>query len=336
MERWVEITTDGARRAVTLEREFRTEPADLWQAITDPERAGRWLASLTVDGDDVTIGFDGGSSRSGKILECDGPHRLRLVLDPGTANQSFLVATLEPTNAGTKLVMHQDGLPPIWAAVFSAGWQSHVERLDAATGGSATATPFAELLPAYREAEAAAVAGWITRTDDGTQVELERVIGTPRGDVWDALTNPVRIGGWWWRVIEWPDDPRRMRNLEAGDLFALGDDNMPEPQRLEVTDLVESAELTLRWQGSDDELVFALSDHPAGTLLRLRQSPTPDRMAAGTLRSGADFAAGLALDRRLAGRLAGRLSRGDPTAGGRCPVAGGARGVHGAGVIAPR
>lgn len=291
MERWAEITSDGARRVVTLEREFRTDPADLWQAITDPERASRWLASLTVQGDDVTIGFDG-SSRSGKILECEAPHRLRVVLQPDTADRSFLAVTLEPTNAGTKLVMQQDGLPPIWAALFSAGWQHHAERLDAAIGGPATETPFPELLPVYREAEAAAVAGWITKTDDGAQVELERVIGAPRADVWDALTNPARIGKWWWPVVEWPDDPARTRSLEAGDRFALGDANMPEPQRFEVADLDTEAELSLRGQGSDAELVVALSDHPAGTLLRLRQSPTPDRMAGGKLRSGADFGAG--------------------------------------------
>jgi uncharacterized protein YndB with AHSA1/START domain len=291
MERWAEITSDGARRVITLQREFRTDPADLWQAITDPERADRWLASLTLDGDAVTIGFDG-SARSGKILECDAPHRLRVVLQPGARDESFLVVTLEATNAGTKLEMQQDGLSPIWASLYAAGWQHHAERLDAATGGPATETPFPELVPAYREAEAASVAGWITKTDDGAQVELERVIGAPRAEVWDALTNPARIGNWWWPVVEWPDDPARSRVLEAGDRFALGDDNMAEPQRLEVASVDPGAELILRWQDSDAELLIALSDHPSGTMLRLRQSPTPDRVAGGKVRSGADFGAG--------------------------------------------
>jgi len=305
MERWLDLTAEGARRVITLEREFRTDPADLWQAITDPERAGRWLASLTVTGDDVTIGFDG-SSRSGKILECEAPHRLRVVLQPDTADRSVIVVTLDKTNAGTQLVMQQDGLPPIWAALFSAGWQHHAERLDAAIGGSGGETPFPELVPAYREAEAASVAGWITKTDDGTQVELERVIGAPRAEVWDALTNPARIGKWWWPVVEWPDDPARSRTLQVDDRFALGDDNMPEPQRFEVALLDPEAELILRWQGTDAELAIALSGHPDGTMLRLRQSPTPDRMAGGQLRSGADFGAGWhSIVDSLVGYLAG-------------------------------
>jgi len=306
MERWLNLSAEGARRVVTLEREFRTDPADLWQAITDPVRAARWLASLTIDGDDVALGFDGGAGRTGKIVECEAPHRLRLVLEPGLVDESHLVVTLEPTNAGTKLVMQQDGLPPIRAALFAGGWQHHAERLDAALGGSAPQTPLPELVPPYREAEAASVAGWITKTDDGTQVELERVIGAPRAEVWDAFTNPSRIGAWWWPIVEWPDDPARSRSLRAGDRFALGDDNMPQPQRFEVADLDHERELTLRWQGSDVELAVALSDHPGGTMLRLRQSPTPDRMARGTLRSGADFGAGWhSIIDALVGYLAG-------------------------------
>ena len=264
MERWLEMTSEGPKRVVTLEREFRTDPADLWQAITDPERAARWLSSLTIVGDDVTLGFDGGSSRSGKILECDAPHRLRIVLQPDTPDRSYLVVTLEATNAGTKLSMQQDGLSPIWAALYAAGWQHHAEQLDAVTGGSSSETAVTDLVPAYREAEAASVAGWITRTDDGAQVELERVIGAPRAEVWDALTDPERVVRWW--------------ASESSAMF-------------EEVERVEGSELTFRGAG-DVELTFALSDVETGTLLRLRQSPAPDVMAAGRLRSGADFAAG--------------------------------------------
>ena len=264
MERWLDVTADGARRVVTLEREFRTDPADLWQAITDPARAGRWLASLTVEGDAVTLGFDGGSSRSGKIVECDGPRRLRIVLQPGTAEQSFIGVTLEPTSAGTKLVMQQDGLSPIWAALYAAGWQHHAGRLDAATGGTATPMELTDVVASYREAEAAAVAGWITKTDDGSQVELERVFGSPRAEVWDALTDPARVSAWW--------------PAESSSGFT-------------EVDRQDGDELAFR-SPEGVELTIALSDHPDGTLLRLRQSPAPDVEVDGTLRSGADFGAG--------------------------------------------
>lgn len=278
MERWLDLTAEGARRVVTLEREFRTDPADLWQAITDPDRASRWLASLVIDGDDVALGFDGGAGRSGKILECDAPRRLRLVLEPGLVDESHLVVTLEPTNAGTKLVMQQDGLLPIRAALFAGGWQHHAERLDAALGGSAAQTPLPELVPAYREAEAVTVAGWITSTDDGTQVELERVIGAPRAEVWSALTEPDRVRAWW--------------PSENSSAFT-------------EVDRQEGAELAFR-TAEGIELTIALSDHPAGTLLRLRQSPAPDVVVDGIRRSGADFAAGWhSIVDALVGQLAG-------------------------------
>jgi len=132
----------------------------------------------------------------------------------------------------------------------------------------------------------------MVREDGLSGVHLERALDAPIDEVWDALTRPERIGRWLWPVVEWPDDPARSRRLRAGDRFALGDANMREPQRFEVADLDEERELTLRWRGSEVELVVALSDHPSGTMLRLRQSPTPDRMAGGALRSGADFGAG--------------------------------------------
>lgn len=261
MERWAELTADGAHRVVTFRREFRTDPADLWEAITDPERAGRWLGSLSREGDAVTLGFAGGSTRSGRVLECQAPTRLRVVLDPDTAHQSLLVVELEASGAGTRLVMQQDGLPPILAALFTAGWQHHAERLDVAVGGDVAPTALPELLAAYRELEARAVAGWITVTDDGAEFELERVIGAAPADVWEALTAPARYDG------------------------------LPQP--LELTADEGSHEVTLRWPDAVGEVTFALADHPAGTLLRLRQSPTPDVAdAEGELRSGPDFAAG--------------------------------------------
>jgi len=261
MERWGDLETDGARLAVTIEREFPTDPADLWQAITDPERAGRWLGSLALEGDKVTIGFAGGSSRSGQVLECDSPHRLRVVLDPGSTEESFLVATLEATAAGTKLSMHQDGLPPIRAALFTAGWQHHAELLDAATGGSAGETAFPELLPAYRQEEARAVAGRITTTADGSRFDLERVIGARPSELWHALVAPARF------------------------------DFLPQPVDVDADEAARR--LTLSWPDSGNTVTFALDDHPAGTMLSLGMSPSPSVTdASGRVRSGPDFAAG--------------------------------------------
>jgi len=157
--------------------------------------------------------------------------------------------------------MQQDGFPPIRAALFTAGWQHHAELLDAATGGDAVPTPFPDLIAAYREAEARAVAGWITVTDDGTEFELERVIGATPAEVWTAITDPTRF-----EVL---------------------------PQPFELTMDEGAWELTLHWAASGNVVTFALSDHPAGTRLRLRQSPTPEVSDdGGRLRSGPDFAAG--------------------------------------------
>jgi len=204
-----ELTAEGARRRLRFERDYPTDAADLWEAITDPERVVRWLAAIERDGDSVTLGFDGGSSRTGTIEGCDAPRELRIAFDAGTADESHLVVTLEARDAATRLVLQQDGLPPLRAALFTAGWQHHAERL----AGQDPLTALPELLAAARVAEARAVAGWITVTDDEIIVELERVIAA---------------------------SPDRVRSALPAELSALA----------------------------------ALSDHPAGTLVRLREIAT--------------------------------------------------------------
>ncbi|HXR45728.1 MAG TPA: SRPBCC domain-containing protein [Pseudolysinimonas sp.] len=205
----MELTAEGARRRLRLVRDYPADAADLWEAITDPARAVRWLAALERDGEAVTLGFDGGSRRTGTVEGCDSPRELRIVFDAATVEESHLIVTLEPRDAGTRLVLQQDGMPPLRAALITAGWQHHAERL----AGQEPLTAMSELLAAARVAEARAVAGWIAVTDDEIIVELERAIAA---------------------------SPNRVRSALPSELSALA----------------------------------ALSDHPAGTLVRLRETAT--------------------------------------------------------------
>ncbi len=42
-------TESGETVAVTLERRYAADQADVWQAITDPDRVRRWFLPLTGD-----------------------------------------------------------------------------------------------------------------------------------------------------------------------------------------------------------------------------------------------------------------------------------------------
>lgn len=62
---------------VTLERQYPAEVADVWQAITDPERLRRWFLPITGDlrpGGNFQLEGNAG----GDILTCEAPRRLQV------------------------------------------------------------------------------------------------------------------------------------------------------------------------------------------------------------------------------------------------------------------
>jgi uncharacterized protein YndB with AHSA1/START domain len=68
-------TERGELVTVTMQRSYRAEAPDVWQAITDPERVRRWLTPLTGDL------REGGSFQlenhaGGDILTCQPPRHL--------------------------------------------------------------------------------------------------------------------------------------------------------------------------------------------------------------------------------------------------------------------
>jgi uncharacterized protein YndB with AHSA1/START domain len=68
-------TESGETVAVTLQRRYPADPADVWQAITDPERVRRWFLPLTGD---LREGgnFELEGNASGDILKCAPPRHL--------------------------------------------------------------------------------------------------------------------------------------------------------------------------------------------------------------------------------------------------------------------
>jgi len=67
----------GEGHAVRLRRTYDASMEEVWDALTDPERIGRWF--LPISGDYRLGGryqFEGNAG--GEILECDRPRRLRV------------------------------------------------------------------------------------------------------------------------------------------------------------------------------------------------------------------------------------------------------------------
>src|ERR1041384_2509354 len=101
VHRTVAQENDGSNEVVrvTMSRTYATDPADLWSALTDPERIARWF--MPISGDLREGGeYQLEGNASGQILVCDAPGRLEVSFG---GPDSILVLTLVATTGGTRL-----------------------------------------------------------------------------------------------------------------------------------------------------------------------------------------------------------------------------------------
>jgi uncharacterized protein YndB with AHSA1/START domain len=145
---------DEKRGAVRVEDVYDTDIADLWSAITEPERLARWIA--TVDGD-LRVGgivhtqFTSTWEGPGRIEICDAPNHLVVTMEPGTDDEAVIEAVLTAEGERTRLVVEERGLPLDVLYKHGAGWQAHIEDLRRylAGGQSMWKARWEELTPSY-------------------------------------------------------------------------------------------------------------------------------------------------------------------------------------------
>ena len=135
---------DG-RVAVRLARTYDGSAAEVWSALTDPERLRRWFLPVTGDlregGEFATEG-----NASGRILTCDPPHRL--VVTWGDA-ASIVTVTVTPDSASTATLRMEHTVPLAIAqsgagALFvGPGWDQAFAGLAAYLRGQAPSDPVA-------------------------------------------------------------------------------------------------------------------------------------------------------------------------------------------------
>jgi uncharacterized protein YndB with AHSA1/START domain len=141
---------------VRMEDRFDTAIDEVWSALTDPVRLGRWIGE--VDGD-LRLGgefhrrfFASGSEGSGRVDACEPRRRLQVTLDPGQPDEGVIEVMLAVDGEGTVLVWEERGLPLDKLAAYGAGTQIHVEDLAAHLAGrepSDADVRWGQLQPAY-------------------------------------------------------------------------------------------------------------------------------------------------------------------------------------------
>src|SRR5262245_36824103 len=118
---------DGAPTKIAVARRtYPTHQADLWHALTDPERIPRWF--LPISGD-LTVGgrYQLEGNAGGVVERCDGPESFAVTWEYG-GMVSWLEVTLTPADEGTTLeLVHEAHVDPdLWKqfgpGAVGVGW----------------------------------------------------------------------------------------------------------------------------------------------------------------------------------------------------------------------
>ena len=152
------LRPDADRLAVRFERRYPATPAEVWSAITEPERVGRWLAPTTLLGDGrYRLDFGDDHQTLGRVEVCDAPHALVVTWDFTGEPTSRVAVEVRADGDGSLLLLDHTRLPQNQGAGYGAGWEAHLATLEAQLSG--TTAPdwderFGAMLPAYRAAAA--------------------------------------------------------------------------------------------------------------------------------------------------------------------------------------
>ena len=151
------LHADGNRRQVRFERTFDAPVAEVWSALTDPERIARWLAPGKIgdkQGEVVALDFGEGGQVTGTVLRSERPSLLEFEWRFSGETQSVVRVTLHAEGSRTRLALEHFALGSTHAAGYAAGWHAHLEALrDELEGGNGSWDErFAAVLPSYREA----------------------------------------------------------------------------------------------------------------------------------------------------------------------------------------
>lgn len=149
---------DDKTGSVVVEDVFATDPADLWQALTDPDRLRRWIGEISGDlrlGGTVAMKLTSTYEGTSRITTCEPPSRLEMTTDDLEGGAGTLSASLTPDGDRTRLRIEETGLELGKLHFHGAGWTVHVEDLGAVLRGEEPSdwhTRWKELVPDYENA----------------------------------------------------------------------------------------------------------------------------------------------------------------------------------------
>ena len=148
----------GEGRAIRLERTYDAPIEDVWDALTNPERIGRWF--LPISGDYRVGGryqFEGNAG--GEIVSCERPNRLRVTWVYGEVKSPADISEVElrlasAAEGSTTLVLEHSAIVPeeMWGqfgpGAVGVGWEGGLLGLSLHLQGGSIDDPTAWQLSA--------------------------------------------------------------------------------------------------------------------------------------------------------------------------------------------
>jgi uncharacterized protein YndB with AHSA1/START domain len=139
------LERDGDGFTVRFERTVAVPPGEAFAALVEPDLVERWLAPCELErvvGGRVHLTFPEGSGASrGVVTEYDEPRALEYTWNEGDgdddASTSLLRFDVDEAPGGATLRLTHSQVRADEAAAMGAGWQSHLEALDASLSGAA-------------------------------------------------------------------------------------------------------------------------------------------------------------------------------------------------------
>lgn len=132
------VTVRGEVAEVTFRRRYPTSPDDLWDALTTPERAARWLGVLRGDlrpdgAFELYLGVerpDADDVARGRVLTCEPPTGLAVTWAFPGERPTDVRVRVEPDGDGAVLELTHTGLTPPAARGYGGGWHVVLDQLD--------------------------------------------------------------------------------------------------------------------------------------------------------------------------------------------------------------
>lgn len=156
------LTRKGSTVEAQLTRRLPQPPAAVWRMLIDPEQLAQWVApgriEPRVDGK-VRLDFaDSGTVIDSKVTEFDDGRLVAFSWSAPGEPRRPVRWEVTPEGDGARLTITLDVPSSDDPARTCAGWEAHLEMLDAALAGAPIKFPF-ESFQAVREAYKIKVAG---------------------------------------------------------------------------------------------------------------------------------------------------------------------------------